>query len=162
MVSAPHRHASVSNPMTQVRRRRGRRPTRPPSPPHVSNSSNRPSFPIKTPLTVHNREQAFRQLAEQLWAAGLPSSTTGCSMSVRSRCSSAPPSEREGAENEMTKIGWNDDYDDDEENMIEWDEPEKPDEGNSLRQKTKCLSIYSTISHTTICMLLTRLLIVHA
>lgn len=119
--SSSHAPTSMSNSMIQSRRRRGRRPTRPLSPSHVPTSETRPSFPSMT-----NRELAFRQLAEQLWAAGLPSSQTACSMSVRSRCSSAPPSERGGMNNE---------YDDaDDENMIEWDAPGKPDDGNSCRK----------------------------
>ena len=135
--SPSHPHASVSNQITQSRRRRGRRPTRPPSSPNVPNlTTKRQSLQTKTPLHIHNRELAFRQLAEQLWAAGLPSSTTACSMSVRSRCSSAPPSERGGGEEEMNKIDWNNTYDaEDEENNVDWDEPDKPDEGNNSRQK---------------------------
>lgn len=116
--------------MTQSRRRRGRRPTRPLSPSHISNA----------PVSVTNRELAFRQLTEQLWAAGLPSAQTACSMSVRSRCSSAPPSERGGGggtNNDLTSMDWNNEYDDgdDDENMIEWDAPGKPDDGNSRRRK---------------------------
>jgi len=91
-----------------------------------------------TPIIVTNRELAFRQLTEQLWAAGLPSSTTACSMSVHSRCSSAPPSERDGGEDETRKPNWNndDDDDDEEDENIDWDEPNIPDEGNS-----SCLKI---------------------
>ncbi len=139
MVSSPssssassHTHTSVSNQATQSRRRRGRRPTRLTSPAHVPILAKRQSLQTKTPLHVHNRELAFRQLTEQLWAAGLPSSATACSMSVRSRCSSAPPSERSGGGDDgMIKNDWNNDYDDEEENIIDWDEPDKPDEGNS-------------------------------
>ena len=124
--------------MPQSRRRRGRRPARPTSPPNVPILTKRQDSQTKTPLHIHNRELAFRQLAEQLWAAGLPSSKNACSMSVRSRCSSAPPSERGGGgDDELSKIGWNNNnYDDeDDENMIDWDEPGKPDEGNSNRKK---------------------------
>jgi hypothetical protein len=133
--SSSHTHASVSNQVTQSRRRRGRRSTRPTSPPHVPILPKRQNLQTNTSLYVHNRELAFRQLAEQLWAAGLPSSTTACSMSVRSRCSSAPPSERGGGDDEMKKTHWDNDYDDEQENIIDWDEPDKPDEGNSSRKK---------------------------
>jgi hypothetical protein len=152
--SSSRTHASVSNQVTQSRRRRGRRPIRPTSPPHVPILTKRQSLQTKTPLYIDNRELAFRQLTEQLWAAGLPSSTTACSMSVRSRCSSAPPSERGGGEDEKTKNGWDNGYDDEEENIIDWDEPDKPDEGNSSRKKNTCLSLFSNISHTRTRMLL--------
>jgi hypothetical protein len=138
--SSSRTHASVSNQVTQSRRRRGRRPARTTSPIPVPTLTKRQSSQTKAPLGVFNRELAFRQLTEQLWAAGLPSATTACSMSVRSRCSSAPPSERGGGEEEMIKFGWNDNYYDDYENIINWDEPDKPDEGNSSRKK-----IYSYI-----------------
>jgi hypothetical protein len=49
-------------------------------------------------------------------------------MSIRSRCSSAPPSERGGGDDEATKITGNNNY---EEENIDWDEPDLPDEGNS-------------------------------
>ncbi len=127
-------HASVTNPVTQSRRRRGRRSTRNTSPTHVPILTKRTSLQTKKPLSGHNRELAFRQLTEQLWAAGIPSQTMANSMSVRSRCSSAPPSERGGGDDEMIKIDWNNGYDDEEENIIDWDEPDKPDEGNT---KTK-------------------------
>ncbi|UJR33639.1 hypothetical protein I4U23_021073 [Adineta vaga] len=127
-VPSSHTHASVSNQATQPRRRRGRRPARPSSPSHIPFLTKRTNFQSNTPLRTPNRELAFRQLTEQLWAAGLPSSTTACSMSVRSRCSSAPPSERGGADDEMKKIEWNNSYDDEDENMIDWDEPDKPDD----------------------------------
>jgi hypothetical protein len=68
-------------------------------------------------------------------------------MSVRSRCSSAPPSERGGGEDEKTKNGWDNGYDDEEENIIDWDEPDKPDEGNSSRKKTHAY-LYFLIFHT--------------
>jgi hypothetical protein len=148
-------HASVTNPVTQSRRRRGRRSTRNTSPTHVPILTKRTSLQTKTPLSGHNRELAFRQLTEQLWAAGIPSQTMASSMSVRSRCSSAPPSERGGGDDEMIKIDWNNGYDDEEENIIDWDEPDKPDEGNS---KTKIdISLHSIILHarTHTCLLLT-------
>lgn len=133
--SSSNNRASVSNQVTQPRRRRGRRSTRRISPSHTPTPTKRQSSQANnnTPSSIHNREQIFRQLTEQLWAAGLPSSRTACSMSVRSRCSSAPPSERGGGEDELTKLDWDNDYDDEEENVIDWDEPDKPDEGNSSR-----------------------------
>jgi hypothetical protein len=146
--SSSHAHASVSNQRTQSRRRGRRRSTRPTSPPNVPILPQRQILQTKTSLNVHNRELAFRQLAEQLWAAGLPSSMTACSMSVRSRCSSAPPSERGGGgDDEMTKIDWNDTHGDEEENMIDWDEPDKPDEGNSSRKKKHAYLYTLLFSH---------------
>lgn len=95
------------------------------------NSIKRKSLQDNAPLALISRELAFRQLTEQLWAAGLPSSTTACSMSIRSRCSSAPPSERGGGGDEFKKPDWNNhdtnDEDEEEEN-IDWDEPNIPDE----------------------------------
>jgi len=162
--SSSHAHASVSNQRTQSRRRGRRRSTRPTSPPNVPILPQRQILQTKTSLHIHNRELAFRQLAEQLWAAGLPSSMTACSMSVRSRCSSAPPSERGGGgDDEMTKIDWNDTHGDEEENMIDWDEPDKPDEGNSSRKKNMPIFIlYYFHTNTRTRLLLTWLLIVHA
>jgi hypothetical protein len=162
--SSSHTHTSVSKQMTQSRRRGRRRLTRPTSPPNVPISAQRQTVQTNPPLYVHNREVAFRQLTEQLWAAGLPSSTTACSMSVRSRCSSAPPSERGGADDEMAKIDWNDNHGDEDENMIAWDEPDKPDEGNSSRKKSTMpiFILYYFHINTHTCLLLTRILIVHA
>jgi len=65
-----------------------------------------------------NQQLAFRQLTEQLWQAGLPTAPT---TSIRSRCSSAPPSERGGDADET----------------IDWDEPDTPDEGNELLFRLK-------------------------
>ncbi|CAF0749813.1 unnamed protein product [Adineta ricciae] len=127
-MSSSRAHASVYNQVTQSRRRRGRRAARPSSPTHIPFLSKRRDFPSNTPISPHNRELAFRQLTEQLWAAGLPSAATACSMSVRSRCSSAPPSERGGADDEIIKIEWNNSYDVEDENIIDWDDPDKPDE----------------------------------
>jgi hypothetical protein len=62
-------------------------------------------------------------------------------MSIRSRCSSAPPSERDGGD-EMKKIDLINVYNDDEEHIIDWDEPDKPDKGNSSRKKTIYIYIY--------------------
>ena len=143
--SSSRTHASVSNQVTQSRRRRGRRPTRTTSPTHVPTLNNRQSLQIKTSLGIDNRELAFRQLAEQLWAAGLPSSTTACSMSVRSRCSSAPPSERGGGDDEMIKFGWNDNSYDDDEYVTGWDEADKPDQGNNSSKK---IYFYILLFHT--------------
>lgn len=113
--------------MAQSRRRRGRRLTRTTSPTHIPILTKNLLQTDKS-LNIQNRELAFRQLTEQLWAAGLPSAKTACSMSVRSRCSSAPPSER-GGDEEMKKVGWNNGFHDEEEN-IDWDQPDKPDDGN--------------------------------
>lgn len=151
--SSSHTHASVSNQVTQSRRRRGRRPTRSTSPPHTPISTKRQGLQPNTPLSIHNRELVFRQLTEQLWAAGLPSSTTGCSMSVRSRCSSAPPSERGGGEDEIVKLDWNNDYDE-EEDIIDWDEPDIPDEGNSSEKIYMPIFLLYHVTHAHTCMLL--------
>lgn len=133
------------------RRRRGRRPARPSSPTHVPFLTKRASLQSSSPLRLHHRELAFRQLAEQLWAAGLPSATTACSVSVRSRRSSAPASERGAAEDDMCKAQWNNSYDDEDESVIDWDEPDKPDEGNSRRKKSThiCLFVYPCIISNT-------------
>jgi hypothetical protein len=148
--SSSHTHASVSKQVTQSRRRQGRHPTRPTLPPHVPNLTKKQSLHTKSSLHIHNRELAFRQLAEQLWAAGLPSSMTACSTSVRSRCSSAPPSERGEGEDEIIKVNSNNDCDDEEENIVDWDEPDKPDDGNSSRKKTMPILIiyYFTYAYT--------------
>ena len=121
LTSSPRAHSSVSRKSIQSRRRRP--PTHSPSPPLTPNLTKRKSL-----QDTNSRELAFRQLTEQLWAAGLPSSTTACSMSIRSRCSSAPPSER-GGDDGAIKI--NGDNTDREEENIDWDEPDLPDEGNS-------------------------------
>ncbi len=117
-------YSSVSDTSRQSRPR----PTGNPSPMPVPHLPKRKSLQDNTPLSDTDRELAFRQLAEQLWAAGLPGSTTACSMSIRSRCSSAPPSERGGGEDETQKTNWNDDKS--KENN-DWDEPGAPDDGNS-------------------------------
>lgn len=122
--------------MLQSRRRRGRRLTRATSPTHVPHIKKRQSLQNNPSLSIRNRELAFRQLAEQLWAAGLPSSKTACALSIRSRCSSAPPSER-GVDDEMTKISWKNGSNDEQENMIDWDEPDQPDEGNKIVTEQK-------------------------
>lgn len=141
-MSSSRAHASVYNQAPPSRRRRGRRAARPSSPTRIPFLTKRRDFPSNTPISAHNRELAFRQLTEQLWAAGLPSAATACSMSVRSRCSSAPPSERGGgADDEMIKIEWNNSYDDEDENIIDWDDPDKPDEGNSSRKIIRHLNI---------------------
>ena len=76
-------------------------------------------------------ELAFRQLTEQLWVAGLPSSKTACSQSVRSRCSSVPPSERGDYQlNETNTFGSKDGNHDEKESLVDRDEPYKPDKGN--------------------------------
>jgi hypothetical protein len=138
ILTSPSRiHSSISRESTYSRRHHS---TQNPSLTSVPPTSiKRKSLKDNTPINVTNRELAFRQLTEQLWAAGIPSSTTACSMSVRSRCSSAPPSERDGGEDEITKTNWNNDNDDDdneEAENIDWDEPDVPDEGNS-----SCLKI---------------------
>jgi hypothetical protein len=66
-------------------------------------------------------------------------------MSVRSRCSSAPPSERGGGDDEMTKFGWNNNYYDEDEYITGWDEPDKPDQGNNSRKK---IYFYILLFHT--------------
>jgi hypothetical protein len=126
LTSSPRAHSSVSR--KSIQSRRHRHPTRSPSPTLIPNLAKRKSLQDNASLINTNRELAFRQLTEQLWAAGLPSSTTGCSMSIRSRCSSAPPSEFGGGEDETIKINGNND--DNEEENIDWDEPKAPDEGN--------------------------------
>lgn len=86
-----------------------------PFPISVPIRNQRKSYQDNSSLITSNRELAFRQLTEQLWTAGLPSSPTACSMSIRSRRSSAPLSERGG------------DYDIE---TIDWDEADLPDSGN--------------------------------
>ncbi|CAF3615397.1 unnamed protein product [Rotaria socialis] len=141
-------YASISSQMSQSRRRRGRHLTRgTTSSTHVSNLTKRQSLQTNTLFSVHNRELAFRQLAEQLWAAGLPSSATASSLSIRSRCSSAPPSER-GGDDDMTIVTWNNHCNDEQENMIDWDEPDKPDDGNS---SVKRMITYTFYYFTYIC-----------
>lgn len=130
LTSSPHAHSSISRKSIQSRRRH--RPTHSPSPTLIPNLTKRQSLQSNT-----NRELAFRQLTEQLWATGLPSSTTACSMSIRSRCSSAPPSDRDGGDDETTKINGNNDN----EENIDWDEPDLPDEGNS-----RCFYIFCSYS----------------
>jgi hypothetical protein len=58
-------------------------------------------------------------------------------MSIRSRCSSAPPSERDGGDDETAKTDGNNGN---EEETIDWDEPDVPDEGN-----TSCFNSCSMI-----------------
>jgi len=126
LTSSSRIHSPVSHESTQSR---PHRPTQNPSPtPVPPNLINIESLQNNTSLVNTNRELALRQLTEQLWAAGLPSSTTGCSMSVCSGCSSAPPSER-GGEDEPTKTDLNNDNE--EEENIDWDEPNAPDDGNN-------------------------------
>ena len=152
-MSSSRAHASVYNQVTQPRRRRGRRAARPSSPTHIPFLPKRRDFPSNTPISPHNRELAFRQLTEQLWAAGLPSAATACSMSVRSRCSSAPPSERGGVDDEMIKIERINSYDVEDESIIDWDDPDKPDEGNSSRKIIRHINIILNVrlSHMHIC-----------
>ena len=76
-----------------------------------------------------NEQQLFAQLVEQLKAAGFATSRTSCSMSIRSRCSSAPPSEHGG-------IADLDADNDENEEMIDWDDPQRPDDGNVCRTYT--------------------------
>ena len=150
-MSSSRTHPSVASQAAQPRRRRGRRPARASSPTHVPFLTKRASLQPSSPLRLHSRELALRQLTEQLWAAGLPSATTACSMSVRSRRSSAPASERGGADDDMFKAEWNNSYDDEDESVIDWDEPDKPDEGNSSRKKSThiCIYVYSCIISNT-------------
>ena len=114
---------------TKVSRGRRRPTPKNPSPVATPNLAKRNSLQDSTPISNANRELAFRQLTEQLWAAGLPSAATACSMSIRSRCSSAPPSERGGNEGEED-LARSDDDDDLEQNL-DWDEPDIPDDGNA-------------------------------
>jgi len=127
LMSLPLTHDSASRKSTQSPRHHS---TRNPSPTSVPILTKKTSLQNNTALNIANRELVFRQLTEQLWAAGLPSSTTGCSMSICSRCSSAPPSECGGREDETTKTDWNNDGHAAEAN-IDWDEPDIPDEGKS-------------------------------
>ncbi|CAF0885194.1 unnamed protein product [Adineta steineri] len=107
----PSLMSNIINPIPTKSTHSRRRGARKQSPAPVSNLVKRKSLQDDTPLYSPNREIAFRQLTEQLWAAGLPSSTNACSMSIRSRCSSAPPSERDGGDDD-----------------IDWDEPDAPDD----------------------------------
>ena len=91
-----------------------------------------------------NQELLFAQLTEQLRAAKLPNATTSSAMSIRSRCSSAPQSEHGGfdddadrrkflaefAREQLSKTVENDD--EEEENLVDWDEPERPDDGKPI------------------------------
>jgi hypothetical protein len=135
LTSSSRTYSSVSHESRQARRHN--HPTQNPSPPSVPILTKRQSLQDNTSLIVANREVAFRQLTEQLWAAGSPSSTTACSMSIRSRCSSAPPSERDGGDDETAKTDGNNGN---EEETIDWDEPDVPDEGN-----TSCFNSCSMI-----------------
>jgi hypothetical protein len=157
---------SNSDKPKQTRRRRGRHANRPTMTMGTATSlfpGKRPSLQHDIPFPVSNQEMLFAKLTEQLRAAGLPSAATACSMSIRSRCSSAPASEHGGADDDLSKAhramndddtdddidddngngGDDDDEDDDddreEENMIDWDEPDVPDDGNS-RTKTCSLN----------------------
>lgn len=92
--------------------------THTPFPISVPIRNQRKSFQDNSSLITTNRELAFLQLTEQLWTTDSPSSTTACSMSIRSRRSSAPLSER-GGDNEIE--------------TIDWDDADTPDSGNRTR-----------------------------
>ncbi|CAF1157024.1 unnamed protein product [Adineta ricciae] len=124
--TVPSSTSTTQHSGTKVSRRRRRPTPKDPSPVATHNLAKRNSLQDSTPISNANRELAFRQLTEQLWAAGLPSAATACSMSIRSRCSSAPPSERGGNEGEED-LSRSDDDDDLEENL-DWDEPDIPDD----------------------------------
>lgn len=128
--TVPPSTSIAQHPGTKPSRRRRRPAPKNPSPVPTPNLAKRNSLQDSTPISSANRELAFRQLTEQLWAAGLPSAATACSMSIRSRCSSAPPSERGGDEGEEDLA--RSDEDDLEENL-DWDEPDIPDDGNAYR-----------------------------
>ena len=120
----------ASNEPAKTHPHRGRPPTRNPAIPSTSTFVKRKSLQYDTPLLLSSQALAFAQLTEQLRAAGLPTAATACSMSIRSRCSSAPPSEHGGGDDDRTRSDL--DTDEDEEDAIDWDEPEMPDDGNSI------------------------------
>ena len=131
-------HISVSNQATQSECRLVRPLTCSTTPIYISTSTNRQNCHDQTYAIIrnHDRELVGDQLAEQSWVAGPPSSTTAYSMSTHSRRSSAPLLEYSGKD-ETIENDWNNDCDDEEENIVDWDEPDKADEGNSRHQNNK-------------------------
>ena len=123
LTSTSRAHSSISHKAIQSRHHYDP-PTHTAFPISVPIQNKRKSFQDNSSLITANRELAFRQLTEQLWAAGLPSSTTACSMSTRSRRSSAPPSER-GGEDDTTKSTGTE--------IVDWDDADLPDSGNHTR-----------------------------
>ena len=132
----------ASNEPAKTHPRRGRHPTRNPAIPFTSTFVKRKSLQYETPLLLSSQALAFAQLTEQLRNAGLPTAATACSMSVRSRCSSAPPSEHGAGDDDRTRSDLDTD-DEDDEDAIDWDEPDMPDDGNTI-SKT---SLQSMASH---------------
>lgn len=100
--------------------------------------NKRKSFPDNSSVITANRELEFRQLTEELWAAESPSSTTACSISPRSRRSSAPPSER-GGEDDTTKSTGTE--------IIDWDDADLPDSGNRTRFSSSSCSTHACSTH---------------
>ncbi|CAF3930904.1 unnamed protein product [Rotaria sordida] len=124
--SSSHKHNSVSHETTQSHYHPSRhRSARDPSTTPVPILTEKKSLPLDTSLIATNRELTLRQLTEHLWTTRLPSSRTACSMSIRSRCSSAPTFECGGVQNKATKTGRNDS---EKVENIDWDEPDMPDE----------------------------------
>lgn len=131
---------------------RRRPPSKRPKPviPTAVNRTKRQSLQHDAPI---HQELLFAQLTEQLRAAELPNAATACSMSIRSRCSSAPASEFGGDDDDepmRNRVETNaadhpddDEDDEDEEEMIDWDEPDVPDDGNNSTEKLlfHCLSL---------------------
>ncbi|CAF4062890.1 unnamed protein product [Rotaria sp. Silwood2] len=132
-----HKHSSISHETTPLHHHPSRdRSALNPSPTPVPILTEKKGLQGDTSLIPTIRELSLRQLAEQLWAAKLPSSATACSMSIRSRCSSAPASEHGGAQNEKTKSNRNDNG---KEENIDWDEPDIPDEDfGRYASQTEC------------------------
>lgn len=123
-MSTSRAHSLISQKATQPRHH-DVPPTHTAFPVSVPIPNKRKSFQDNSSLITANRELAFRQLTEQLWAEGeSPPSTTAYSISARSRRSSAPASER-GVEDDTTKsIGTE---------IIDWDDADLPDSGNRTR-----------------------------
>lgn len=119
--------------------------------PEISNSS---SPPIEQKKTSKNRRQKrkslqlhqeilFAQLTAQLRAANLPNAATSSAMSIRSRCSSAPASEHGGFDDDEQQMltKQNENFEE-EENLIDWDEPTRPDDGKNLSSTNKFTDLF--------------------
>ena len=108
----------------------------------------RPSLQHDAASYLTQHELLFAQLTEQLRAAGLPNAATASSMSIRSRCSSAPASEFGGDDDdEPLRTRASSNAAEDEEEMIDWDEPDLPDDGNDSTAR----SFSFTACHHSLC-----------
>ena len=123
--------------------RQGRRFTCTASLVYASSLTKKESLMSNLPISVHNRVLSYHWSNERLrWTARLSSSATASPMCIRSRYLSVLVS-RHVNNDEVTENNRNNSYDDDEEeeeeeeeddkeNIIYWDEPDKPDESNAL------------------------------